>query len=204
MSAPAPLNGYDAGGPRPAPVFDEAQLRGLHPTDFGWLAPDAAVFEPVVVLRPENVLLLAGCRIDSFVKIEGGRGVVVGPRVHVSSFAHLNIGGGRLDVGEGAAITSGCRVLSGSNTRRGKYMSSVVPEDECDIERLHTIVGEGAFIGANAVILPGRRIGRFAIVGAGSVVTKDVPDYAVCWGAPARLIGTRSDRVEDFFAGAPL
>lgn len=49
-------------------------------------------------------------------------------------------------------------------------------------------VKKGAWIGANSTILPGVTIGKYAIVGAGSVVTKDVPDYAVVAGNPAKLI----------------
>lgn len=49
-------------------------------------------------------------------------------------------------------------------------------------------IRQGAWIGANAVVLPGVEVGRFAVVGAGSVVTKDVPDYAVVVGNPARVI----------------
>lgn len=49
-------------------------------------------------------------------------------------------------------------------------------------------IGEAAWIGAGATILPGVRIGRHAVVGAGSIVTKDVPDYGVAVGNPARVI----------------
>lgn len=51
-----------------------------------------------------------------------------------------------------------------------------------------TLVKEGASIGANATILPGVCIGKKAMVGAGAVVTKDVPDYAVVVGNPAKVI----------------
>ncbi len=55
-----------------------------------------------------------------------------------------------------------------------------------------TVVKRGASIGANASILPDVTIGRFAMIGAGSVVTKDVPDYALVVGAPAKLVRTIS------------
>lgn len=54
---------------------------------------------------------------------------------------------------------------------------------------LHTVVEEGASIGANATIVCGHRIGKYAMVAAGAVVTKDVPDYALVMGAPARVCG---------------
>jgi UDP-2-acetamido-3-amino-2,3-dideoxy-glucuronate N-acetyltransferase len=56
---------------------------------------------------------------------------------------------------------------------------------------LPTLVKQGATIGANATILCGLTIGRFAFVGAGAVVTKDVPDYALVHGNPARIQGWR-------------
>ena len=52
-----------------------------------------------------------------------------------------------------------------------------------------TVVDDGASIGGNATILPGLRIGRKAMVGAGAVVTRDVPDHAIVVGNPARIIG---------------
>ena len=52
-----------------------------------------------------------------------------------------------------------------------------------------TIIKKGASIGANATIICGHNIGKYALIGAGSVVTKDVPDYAVVVGNPAKIIG---------------
>ncbi len=63
--------------------------------------------------------------------------------------------------------------------RRGQYM--------------RTVVKKGASIGANATIVCGHDIGRFAFVGAGAVVTKEVPDYALVVGNPARQVGWMSE-----------
>ncbi|MCW3804163.1 acyltransferase [Plebeiibacterium marinum] len=63
--------------------------------------------------------------------------------------------------------------------RRGKYEK--------------TIVGQGASIGANATIVCGNNIGRFAFVGAGAVVTKEVKDYALVIGNPAKQVGWISE-----------
>lgn len=56
-----------------------------------------------------------------------------------------------------------------------------------------TMVGQGATIGANATIVCGHAIGRYAFIGAGAVVTKDVPDYALVVGNPARQTGWMSE-----------
>jgi UDP-2-acetamido-3-amino-2,3-dideoxy-glucuronate N-acetyltransferase len=58
---------------------------------------------------------------------------------------------------------------------------------------IKTLVREGASLGANSTIVCGNTIGRFAFVGAGSVITKDVPDYALVVGNPARIIGWFSE-----------
>ena len=60
-------------------------------------------------------------------------------------------------------------------------------------EYAETQVGKGATVGANATIICGHNIGRYAFVGAGAVVTKDVPDYAVFVGNPARQSGWMSE-----------
>lgn len=57
------------------------------------------------------------------------------------------------------------------------------------------VIGYGADIGTNATVLPGVHIGAHAIVGAGAVVTTDIPDYAVAAGVPARVIRTREGAV---------
>ncbi len=59
-----------------------------------------------------------------------------------------------------------------------------------------TVIREGASIGANATIVCGNIIGRYAMVAAGAVVTKDVPDYAVVAGVPAKMAGRVDERGE--------
>lgn len=58
---------------------------------------------------------------------------------------------------------------------------------------INTLVKEGASLGANCTIVCGHTIGRFAFVGAGAVVTKDVPDFALVVGNPARIVGWVSE-----------
>jgi len=63
-------------------------------------------------------------------------------------------------------------------------------------EYLETIVKKGATIGANATIVCGHNIGRYAFIGAGAVVTKEIPDYALVVGNPAKQIGWMSEHGE--------
>jgi maltose O-acetyltransferase len=55
------------------------------------------------------------------------------------------------------------------------------------------VVGDNTWIGTRVIVLPGRTIGKCAIIGAGAVVTKDVPDYAIVGGNPAKIIRMRKE-----------
>ena len=89
-----------------------------------------------------------------------------------------------VDVGDNVWITSGCQLLCHDasvimiNLMRGGYRDRVGP----------IVIGNNSFLGNNTVLLPGTRIGSNTIVGAGSVVTRKVPDNAVVAGNPARYI----------------
>ena len=65
---------------------------------------------------------------------------------------------------------------------------SEYPRDR-ETEFRKTVVGRGASLGANSTIVCGNNIGKYAFIGAGAVVTKDVPDYALVYGSPARVRG---------------
>ena len=66
---------------------------------------------------------------------------------------------------------------------------------------LKTIVKEGASLGANSTIVCGHTIGRFAFIGAGAVVTKDVPDFALVVGNPAKIVGWLSEAGQKLIFG---
>ena len=69
-------------------------------------------------------------------------------------------------------------------------------QTEADWQVIKTLVKRRAAIGSNATIIAGITIGECALVGAGAVVTKDVPDYAIVAGVPARVIGDVRERAE--------
>jgi acetyltransferase-like isoleucine patch superfamily enzyme/dTDP-4-dehydrorhamnose 3,5-epimerase-like enzyme len=112
----------------------------------------------------------ADCTIGDHVSVAGG--VTLGSRVTVRSGARL-VGGVALadDVVVGPNVTVTDEPPPGAGTQTA------------------TVVGAGAFLGANATLVSGVAIGRRAVVGAGAVVTKDVPPNAVVEGNPARIVG---------------
>lgn len=113
------------------------------------------------------------CNICDYVFIEND--VIIGDRVTIKSGVQLWDG-----------IRLGDDVFVGPNVT---FANDKFPRSkQYPAQFLKTIVKEGASIGANATILPGITIGKKAMIGAGSVITKDVPDYALVMGNPARVV----------------
>lgn len=93
----------------------------------------------------------------------------------------------------GATIKDGVFVGPGAFVLNDKYPRAITPggklKFDSDWEERQTFIGNGAAIGAGAIVLPGIKINEFALVGAGAVVTKDVPPYTLVCGNPAKIAG---------------
>lgn len=112
------------------------------------------------------------CNINSHCFIEND--VVLGDNVTVKCGNYLWDG---LRVGDGVFIGPNVTFTNDKQPRSKVYPDAFLP----------TVIMDGASIGGGAVILPGLTIGRRAMIGAGAVVTKDVPDDGVVYGDAARL-----------------
>lgn len=150
----------------------------------------------VRLVHPE-LINLYGCRIGvdtqigPFVEIQ--RGCIVGARCKISSHSFLCEGVTLEDevfVGHGVMFTNDIYPKS------TKSDGSLKTGDDWVCSPVH--VGHGASLGSNATILGGVTIGAKALVGAGAVVTRDVADFSIVAGVPARVIGdVRDGRVAD-------
>lgn len=129
--------------------------------------------------------IMANCRIGKNCNL--GQNVVVSPEVvlgnNVKVQNNVSIYTGvecedDVFLGPSMVFTNVVNPRSAVN-RRGQYAK--------------TVVGRGATIGANATIVCGHNIGKFAFIGAGAVVTKHVPDYALVFGNPAKHVGWMSE-----------
>jgi len=100
-------------------------------------------------------------------------------------------------IGERVTIKSGVQVWDGIEIEddvfigpNATFSNDIFPRSKQRPEKIEkTLIEEGASIGANATILPGIKVARYAMIGAGAVVTKDVPPYAIVVGNPARIKG---------------
>ncbi|MGN6818063.1 MAG: acyltransferase [Sphingomonas sp.] len=120
--------------------------------------------------------------VGPFVEIQSG--VVIGRRCKISSHSFLCDG---VTIGDEVFVGHGVMFTNDRLPRATNPDGSLQSADDWTLE--HTKVGKRASIGSNATILPGLSIGERALVGAGSVVTRDVPDFAIVAGNPARVVG---------------
>jgi len=113
----------------------------------------------------QNVFIAAGVKIGRNVKIQNNVSIYDGVALEDDVFCGPSC------------------VFTNINTPRSAF-----PRNTSE-HYLKTLVKQGATIGANATIVCGHTIGRYAFIGAGATVTKDVPDYALVYGNPAKQVG---------------
>lgn len=145
------------------------------------LGKDVRIFHPSLV----NIY---GCtvgdesQIGPFVEIQGD--VTIGKRCKIQSHAFICEG---VVLEDGVFVGHGVMFVNDLYPRAINETGKLKGRDDWSL--VTTQIGEGVGIGSNATILGGVKIGKFALVGAGAVVTKDVPEYAIVAGVPARVVG---------------
>lgn len=152
------------------------------------------IHEHIMILKPEKVEIAPTARIDAFCKIEGT--VTIGEHVHVASFSHIGAGGGEVIFGDHSGCSSHVIICSGMPDLDYLHISAADEAHNQHPVRMKTVIGRHVVIFAGAVICPGVTIGDSAVIGAGAVVTKDVPPMAIMAGVPAMQIGARRIRYE--------
>ena len=144
--------------------------------------------------------------VDENVKI--GDGTKIWHFSHIQEGANIGDGcnfGQNVNIANNVKIGNGCKIQNNVSVYEGVELedyvfcgpSCVITNDltprakypKGNAAYVHTLVKSGASIGANATIVCGNTIGKWAMVGSGAVVTKDIPDYALVVGVPARQVG---------------
>ena len=151
------------------------------------LGKDVRIFQPTLV-NLYGCSIGAETKIGAFVEIQ--KNASVGERCKISSHTFICEGVSIDDevfVGHGVMFTND--VYPRASNEDG------TPQTESDWKVVKTTVKKRASIGSNATIIAGVTIGEAAMIGAGAVVTKDVPDFAIVAGVPARVIGDVRDRM---------
>ena len=142
----------------------------------------------------DNVVIGEGTKIWHFSHIQSGARIgektSIGQNVNISN---------NVTIGSGVKIQNNVSVYEGVTIEDNVFLgpscvftNDLTPRAEYPKGRdnyVHTLIKKGATIGANATIVCGHTVGKYAMVAAGSVVTKDVPDYCLVQGVPAKICG---------------
>ena len=187
------------------PFTGRIYLAGLNTR--GYISPSAAIYHADVKLG-RNVFV--GDRVVLFQDHQGGP-VELGDRVHLMDDTYIDTGsGGSLKIGATTSIQQrcqlsahlapieiGCGVQVGPHCAFYSYDHGMAPGDLIMRQPCQTkggiVVGDDAWLGFGVIVLNCVRIGKGAVIGAGSVVTHDIPDGAIAVGVPARVIKMRGD-----------
>lgn len=173
----------------------------------GYIAPSASIYhnnlqlgknvfigDRVVIYRDTNGgPVELGDRVhlygDTFIQTGIGGSIKIGSNTHIQPHCQLSAYMATIQIGNGVQIAPNCAFYP--------YNHSFKPGFPITNQPLQTkggiIIDDDAWLGFGVIVLDGIRIGKGAVIGAGSVVTHDVPDEAIAVGIPARIIKTRGD-----------
>jgi acetyltransferase-like isoleucine patch superfamily enzyme len=131
------------------------------------------------IINSANVHIGNGCLLQDAIYIRAGTDgkITIGDRVAINSFCRL-FGHGSIVIGEDTQIGPGSLITTTEHDYQGDLKEHFRP----------VMIGKGVWIGANVTILSGVEIGDYAVIGAGSVVTRNIPPQSVAVGVPARVI----------------
>lgn len=171
---------------------------------FGGVARSCEIHPSALV---ESDQIGGGTRIWAFAHVS--EGAIVGEESNICDHTFLESGvvvGNRVTLKSGVYLWTGTEieddVFVGPNAT---FTNDAYPRSRAYLdEHPRTIVRRGASIGAGAVILPGIEIGAYAMIGAGAVVTRSVPAFALAYGNPARVHGRVDRRGRPIGETAPI
>jgi acetyltransferase-like isoleucine patch superfamily enzyme len=162
----------------------------------------------------ENVSIAKNCTIVGLDKIEIGDNVRIdvscsiiatgpmrfGSYIHIGAFCHLVSRGG-LTLDDFAGLSQRVSIYTASDDYSGRHMTNpMVPGQFTGCRVAPVRLGRHAIVGSGSVILPGADIGDYSAVGALSLVTRPVEDWAVYSGTPARKVSDRKRNIADLEA----
>ena len=170
------------------------QIKFLKKKEFKKIGKNSIIYKPYLqlsglkhVIIGDDVTILNNARIAVYGATKNSS-IIIGNRCYIGfGFTILSKASNKIIIGDDVLIASNVCI---TNENHGINPEDEIPYMNQDITGDDISIGAGSWIGQNVCILPGVVIGKKSIIGAGSVVTKSVPDYSIAVGNPARVIKT--------------
>ena len=119
-----------------------------------------------------------------------GNSLKIGNNVGINHYCFIGVRG-NITIGDNVIFGPRVNIFSENHV----FNDPDIPIKNQGVEKKDTIIGNDVWIGANVSIMPGVKIGNGCVIAAGSVVTKDVPDFSVVAGVPAKIIKNRKNKM---------
>lgn len=160
---------------------------------FGEVGEDVSVHRSVVVFGGKRIRIASHVRIDCFALLSaGGDGIEIGHHVHLAAGDYLFGSGGKITLEPFSNISGRVSFYTASDDYTHGYMGSpLVPDHLKRVTKAPITIGRHTIIGTGSVVMPGVTTGLGASIGALSFVNRDVPDFTIVAGVPAKKIGMR-------------
>lgn len=155
----------------------------------GKIGKACRLYKPVLLSNPrflqigDHTLIRPGARLEILqTNLQRTPLLRIGSNTNIEQNVHI-VCHNRIEIGSNVSITAFCAIVDTTHPIGGPKPGATLVDDDAFVE-----IGDGTFIGIGSVILPNVRVGKHCYIGANSVVTKSLPDYAVAAGSPARIL----------------
>lgn len=164
-----------------------------------WKFPKATIATNTKIRydRMEDIVIGDGVGINDFTTIfcmsqykdDRNSKLVIGDGTYIGEFQNIRASGGTIIIGRNCCISQHISMIASNH---GIALGQDIKKQKWDTVKTGITIDDDVWIGANSVILPGVHIHKGAVIGAGTVVTKDIPENAIVVGNPMKIIKYRS------------
>jgi galactoside O-acetyltransferase len=174
-------------------LLERHELLGM---GFASVGQNVQIDRSVRFFGAEHIHISDHVRIDPYcIFSAGSAGIVIGRYIHIAPYCSL-IGRGRIELVDFSNLSGRVSIYSSSDDFSGGAMTNpTIPPEFTNVRSSPVILERHTIVGAGSVILPGVSIGLAAAIGSLTLIRKDVPEFAIMSGNPARQIGRRSESI---------
>ena len=176
--------------PNPERYYNDYELSRL---GLGGVGQNVRLDRTAIILNPAGLSIGDHTRIDAFCLISAfGPGVSTGRNVHIAAGVYI-FGGGGVVIDDFAGVSARSVIFSTNDDYSGAHLTGpTLPAEFTSVTAAPVRIGRHAVVGAGSIVLPGVTFGEGSASGALSLMKNDVPPFTIVAGSPARVVKTRS------------